>query len=95
MLFDDLMEFRARLVISGGRIAARNGSMQAAVQQIDTAPLVNSVKLPPLTENDFRIPAKDERVRVATIDRPRFTQWGEAETEVRDGFVVPPAWAAP
>ncbi|MBY5916832.1 adenine deaminase [Rhizobium leguminosarum] len=94
VLFDDLMEFRARLVISGGRIAARNGSMQAAVQQIDTAPLVNSVKLPPLTENDFRIPAKGERVRVATIDRPRFTQWGEAETEVRDGFVVPPAGSA-
>ncbi|MDV4157457.1 adenine deaminase [Rhizobium brockwellii] len=94
VLFDDLTEFRARLVISGGRIVARNGSMEAAVQQIDTAPLVNSVKLPPLTENDLRIPAKGERVRVATIDRPRFTQWGEAEGEVRDGFVVPPAGSA-
>ncbi|MBY5870178.1 adenine deaminase [Rhizobium leguminosarum] len=94
VLFEDLAEFRARLVISGGRIIARNGSMQVAVQQIDTAPLVNSVKLPPLTENDFRIPAKGERVRVATIDRPRFTQWGEAETEVRDGFIVPPAGSA-
>ncbi|NKK82579.1 adenine deaminase [Rhizobium leguminosarum] len=94
VLFEDLSEFRARLVISGGRIIARNGSLQVAVQQIDTAPLVNSVKLPPLTENDFRIPAKGERVRVATIDRPRFTQWGEAETEVRDGFVVPPAGSA-
>ncbi|MBY3245329.1 adenine deaminase [Rhizobium laguerreae] len=94
VLFEDLAEFRARLVISGGRIIARNGSMQVAVQQIDTAPLVNSVKLPPLTENDFRIPAKGERVRVATIDRPRFTQWGEAETEVRDGFIVSPAGSA-
>ncbi|ASR09274.1 adenosine deaminase [Rhizobium leguminosarum bv. viciae] len=94
VLFEDLAEFRARLVISGGRIVARDGSMQVTVQQIDTAPLVNSVKLPPLTENDFRIPAKGERVRVATIDRPRFTQWGEAETEVRDGFIVPPAGSA-
>ncbi|MGO7177079.1 adenine deaminase [Rhizobium ruizarguesonis] len=94
VLFDDLTEFRARLVISGGRLVARNGSMQVAVKQIDTAPLVNSVKLPPLTENDFRIPARGERVRVATIDRPRFTQWGEAETAVRDGFVVPPAGSA-
>ncbi|MDU0363789.1 adenine deaminase C-terminal domain-containing protein [Rhizobium sp. 25PS6] len=94
VLFEDLAEFRTRLVISAGRIVARNGSMQVAVQQIDTAPLVNSVKLTPLTENDFRIPAKGERVRVATIDRPRFTQWGEAETEVRDGFVVPPAGSA-
>jgi adenine deaminase len=47
-----------------------------------------------LTENDFRIPAVGNRVRVATIDRPRFTQWGEAETAIEDGFVVPPANSA-
>ncbi|KZS52020.1 adenine deaminase [Rhizobium sp. BK226] len=94
VLFEDLTDFRARVVVSGGRVVAHNGRMQRAVQQIDSAPLVNSVKLPPLTEDDFRIPATGERVRVATIDRPRFTQWGEVETEVRDGFVVPPAGSA-
>lgn len=94
VLFEDLTDFRARVVVSGGRVVAHNGRMQRAVQQFDTAPLVNSVKLPPLTEDDFRIPATGERVRVATIDRPRFTQWGEVETEVRDGFVVPPAGSA-
>lgn len=94
VLFADLSEFQAQLVISGGRIVARAGTMQVAVQQIDTAPLVDLVKLPPQTENDFRIPSRGERVRVATIDRPRFTQWGEAETEVKDGFVVTPAGSA-
>ena len=94
VLFEDLTDFRARLVISGGRIVARNGSIDTAVQALDTAPLINSVKLAPLTEDDFRVPATGERVRVATIDRPRFTQWGEVETEVRDGFVVPPAGSA-
>ncbi|PDT24826.1 adenine deaminase [Rhizobium hidalgonense] len=94
VLFEDLTEFRARLVISGGRIAARNGSMQVGVRKLDPAPLENSVKLPQFGENDFRIPSRGERVRVATIDRPRFTQWGEVETEVKDGFVVPPAGSA-
>ncbi|EJT04202.1 adenine deaminase [Rhizobium sp. CCGE 510] len=94
VVFEDLMEFRAQLVISSGRIVARNGSMQIAVQQLDPAPLVNSVKLPQLGERDFRIPSRGERVRVATIDRPRFTQWSEAEAEVSDGFVVPPAGSA-
>ncbi|RUM09122.1 adenine deaminase [Rhizobium chutanense] len=94
VLFEDLEEFRARLVIAGGRIVARNGGMQVDVGQLDTAPLENSVKLPQFGENDFRIPSRGERVRVATIDCPRFTQWGEAETEVRDGFVVPPAGSA-
>ncbi|ARQ11519.1 adenine deaminase 2 [Rhizobium etli] len=94
VLFEDLTELRARLVITDGRIVARNGSMEAAVQPLDTAPLINSIKLPPLTESDFRVPAKGARARIATIDRPRFTQWGEAETEIRDGFVVPPAGSA-
>ncbi|MBX5131557.1 adenine deaminase [Rhizobium lentis] len=94
VLFEDLTEFRARLVISDGRVVARNGSMEATVQPLDTAPLIKSVKLPLLTDDDFRIPAKGKRARVATIDRPRFTQWGEAETDIRDGFVVPPVGGA-
>ncbi|PDS75537.1 adenine deaminase C-terminal domain-containing protein [Rhizobium sp. L43] len=94
VLFEDLEEFRARLVISGGRIVARNGGMQVDIRQLDTAPLENSVKLPQFGENDFRIPSRGTRVRVATIDCPRFTQWGKAETEVRDGFVMPPAGSA-
>ncbi|RFB90034.1 adenosine deaminase [Rhizobium leguminosarum bv. trifolii] len=94
VLFEDLEQFRARLVISGGRIVAGNGSLQVDAKQLDTAPLENSVKLPQFAEDDFRIPSRGERVRVATIDRPRFTQWAKAETEVRDGFVVPPAGSA-
>ncbi|ACI56431.1 Adenine deaminase [Rhizobium leguminosarum bv. trifolii WSM2304] len=94
VLFEDLEEFRARLVISSGRIVARDGGRQGDIKQLDTAPLENSVKLPQFVADDFRIPSKGERVRVATIDRPRFTQWGEAETEVRNGFVVPPTGSA-
>ena len=30
---------------------------------------------------------------LATIDRPRFTRWGEADRAVEDGFVVPPEGA--
>ncbi len=52
------------------------------------------MKLPPLVENDFLIPSEGARVRVATIDRPRFTRWDATETEVRDGFVVPPTGSA-
>jgi len=29
-------------------------------------------------------------VRLATIDKPRFTQWGEIEADAFDGFIVPP-----
>jgi adenine deaminase len=50
--------------------------------------------LPPLTDNDFRLPvagARSGRARVRVIKGVRFTEWGEIEVEVREGFaVIPP-----
>lgn len=91
VLFEDLTDFRARRVIANGRTIARDGVMTAALKPLDTTPLTQSVKLSPLGEDDFKARSEGTRVRVATIDRPRFTQWGEAETPVVSGFVVPPA----
>jgi adenine deaminase len=91
VLFEDLSDFRARRVIASGRTIARDGAMTAALKPLDTAPLTNSVKLTPFGEDDFKVRSEGTRVRIATIDRPRFTQWGEAETSVENGFVVPPA----
>jgi adenine deaminase len=93
VLFDDLVDFKARHVIANGKSVALSGKITASVPRLDAAPLHGSVKLSPLSERDFRVPASGERVRVATIDRPRFTQWGEAEAQVEDGFVVPPPGA--
>ncbi len=94
VLFRDLVEFETKSVIANGRIVSRDGAIVVDIACAGSAPLQHSVKLAALTENDFRIPSKGERVRVATIDRPRFTQWGKAETVVRDGFVVPPVGSA-
>jgi adenine deaminase len=90
VLFDDLTDFRARLVIANGRTIAQDGAMTVPLKPLDTAPLMNSVKLPALGADDFKVRSEGNRVRVATIDRPRFTQWGEAETATEHGFVVPP-----
>ncbi len=90
VLFEDLRRFKARYVIANGAAVADAGRMIGIVERADPAPLRNSVKLTPLGENDFRVAAAGSRVRLATIDQPRFTQWGETEADVRDGFVVPP-----
>ncbi|MDP9813624.1 adenine deaminase [Rhizobium tibeticum] len=91
VLFEDLVDFATKIVIANGEIVSTAGEMNVRMPSFEIAALQNSVKLSALTENDFRVPAEGRRVRVATIDRPRFTQWGEAETVVEDGFVVPPA----
>ncbi|MEI2298204.1 adenine deaminase [Ensifer sp. MJa1] len=90
VIFEDLVAFRARTVIVDGRVTAEFGRMVEPVTDIDVAPLHGTMKIAPLSENDFRIPADGTKVRLATIDRPRFTQWGEAIAEVEGGFVVPP-----
>jgi adenine deaminase len=94
VLFKDFTEFETSAVFANGRLVSRDGKMAIDLPAVDSAPLQHSVKLSALTENDFRIPSEGRRVRVATIDRPRFTQWAQAETTVEDGFVVPPEGSA-
>lgn len=94
VLFRDFNEFETTAVFANGRLVSRDGKMAIDLPALDSAPLQHSVKLSALTENDFRIPSEGNRVRVATIDRPRFTQWAEAETAVVDGYAVPPKGSA-
>jgi adenine deaminase len=90
VLFDDLKAFRARQVIANGEPVACEGRLLQPPKALPVAALTKTMKLEPLTADDFRIPSKAKKVRVATIDRPRFTQWSEREAVVRDRFVVPP-----
>ena len=90
-LFDNLRDFTTRKVIVNGRVVASEGKATCSLAPLDATRLAHSVKLSPLFEEDFRVPATSGRVRIATIDRPRFTQWGEMDAEVEGGFVVPPA----
>ncbi|MXN48257.1 amidohydrolase family protein [Shinella kummerowiae] len=90
VLFEDLTEFRAKLVLSNGRLVARNGALTESVHEIDAAPLKGSMHLAPLREEDFRIPCAGTEATVAVIAKPRFTEWAEAVATVSDGFIVPP-----
>ncbi|UXS27205.1 adenine deaminase [Agrobacterium tumefaciens] len=93
VVFEDLSGFSPRHVLAGGRAVAEAGQMLIDVPACDAAALEGSMKLPLRAADDFRVACEGARVRLATIDRPRFTQWGEAEAEVKDGFVVPPEGA--
>ncbi len=93
VVFEDLSGFSARHVLAGGRAVAEAGHMLVDITACDAAALEGSMKLPLRAADDFRVACEGARVRLATIDRPRFTQWGEAEAEVKDGFVVPPEGA--
>jgi adenine deaminase len=90
VLFKDLKDFRTQAVLASGHIVSREGAMVIEVCSKNADPLRHSVKLQPLQEENFRLRSEGEKVRIATIDRPRFTSWGQADAAVVDGFVVPP-----
>lgn len=90
VLFEDLKDFCARTVVASGHIVSRDGKMMGDVCRMNPNPLRRSVKLQALQEDDFKLRSEGTRVRVATIDRPRFTRWGQVDAAVENGFVVPP-----
>ncbi|MFD1746736.1 adenine deaminase [Rhizobium helianthi] len=91
VLFEDLSAFEARRVFVSGREVAAGGALLHPPIGIEAGALEGSMKLAALTADDFCLRAEGERVCLATIDRPRFTQWGEVEADVVNGAVVPPA----
>ncbi len=93
VVFEDLSGFAARHVLAEGRAVAEGGHMLVDVPACDATALEGSMKLPLRAADDFRVACEGAKVRLATIDRPRFTQWGEVEAEVTDGFIVPPEGA--
>jgi adenine deaminase len=93
VVFDDLAGFCARIVIANGEIAAMNGAPCRCARRTSAAELTGSMKMGPLSAKSFRVRSNGRRVRVATIDEPRFTRWGIAEAAVADGYVVPPEGA--
>jgi adenine deaminase len=89
-VFENLTDLKARIVIANGVVVAKDGRMLADITSADTSALEHSMKIAPLTADDFRVASDENTVRIATIDQPRFTRWDEAQADVRDGFVMPP-----
>lgn len=93
VIFNNLTDFSASTVIANGLVVAENAILADTLPAMAAGEFTHSMKINALKADDFRIRSSGSAVRVATIDRPRFTQWGEAETTVTDGFVVPPEGA--
>ncbi|HZG30723.1 MAG TPA: adenine deaminase C-terminal domain-containing protein [Ensifer sp.] len=90
VIFDDVESLRARHVLANGMLVASDGKLSAPLEDTAAGVLAGTMKLPPLSADDFRIEAEGRRARIATIDQPRFTRWGEMEAEIGDGHVVLP-----
>ncbi|MFP5976132.1 adenine deaminase [Enterobacter mori] len=91
--FDSLEKLTARQVYVAGKLIARDGAMIEPI--VDTIlPLPrDTVRLSALADDDFRMKidnAKHGVARLRHISGARFTQWGEADAQVRHGVVAIP-----
>ena len=92
-VFDNLTDFGASQVITDGQIVACGGELSRQPSSPASDPLLHSVHCPKMTADDLRVLSAGKRVRLATIERPRFSLWGEAEASVDNGHVVVPETA--
>ena len=84
-LFDDLTSLNAQQVLRNGRPLEEQTRPSAFPEAF-----LKTCDLVPLVPQDFAIEARGPKARVATINKPRFTQWGEVLAAVIDGHIDPP-----
>lgn len=89
--FEDLTGFRAARVLASGRVVAEDGVSLRPEGPPPALRFTDTMKLTPLTAQDFEIAASGDRVSVNTVKRPRFTEWGLASLPVHAGLVQVPA----
>jgi adenine deaminase len=92
-VLSDLREVAVERVYAGGKLVAADGRLLTAPVPAAAPPLGNTIRLAPLSADDFRVRIgglTQGRARVRTIKGARFNSWSEVEVDVRDGFAVVP-----
>lgn len=94
VVFDSLEKLKAREVyVAGKRIAQDGVLLQPIAAAAGSIPPRDTMKIAPLTAEDFALRVKGVRhgvARLRHIRGARFTQWGEIDVQVRDGIVQLP-----
>lgn len=96
VLFEDFNHFSAQSVFIDGLRVADNGVMRRQQKPLPVPQVMrNTAKMNHHSADDFRVPSGDrsvggKTVSVATIEKPRFTEWGRRQASTENGFIVCP-----
>jgi adenine deaminase len=93
IVISDLRAMRISEVFASGVRVAEDGRLCVPLRQDPVSLPGNTMHVPSFTADDFRLLAPGNTARLRTVDKPRFTAWGETEADVRDGAVVLPEGA--
>jgi adenine deaminase len=92
IVLSDLNELAVTQVFASGALVAADGRLLTALPPSPSGAPLQTMLLEPLSNTDFVLGAgvNTGHVRLRTVARPRFTEWGEVVAEVRDGAVMLP-----
>jgi adenine deaminase len=93
IVLSDLTTLDVTHVFASGVLVAEQGRMLAALRGEPPGAPTDTMRVPPLSAADFRLRAAGVnagQVRLRTVNKPRFTEWGEAIADVHDGVAVLP-----
>ena len=87
LVFDNLKDFKPKIVIKNGEIVAENGKLTVDVDHSVVPKLRGSVNVKWIEHDDFKIPAKSDTVRaIEIIPNTLLTKSITAKAKIIDGF---------
>jgi adenine deaminase len=94
VLVDSLRDLRARVVLSGGQIVARDGALVVEIADPVPPPTESSVQIQPLAADSFRLrrpgASGEQTLKILEIDQNRTTRLGEVSLQFDDGALALP-----
>jgi adenine deaminase len=91
IILDDLEHVVAHAVVADGKLVSQGNHLTTAPEEIaPPTALTSSVKIQEIRARDFEIKASGAAVRIATLSKPRFPEWGERVVSTHDGMLVLP-----
>jgi adenine deaminase len=93
IVLSDLTELAVSHVFASGAPVAVDGRLVVALPPNPHGAPLGTMQVPMLSPDDFILRpsgANTGRVRLRTVAKPRFTEWGEVVAEVSDGAIVLP-----
>ena len=89
VILEDVEGVVAKAVVANGGLVSEGRHLKTAPSAIKPpAALTDSINLREILAEDFEIGASAASVRIATLSKPRFPEWGERVVPTRDGKLV-------
>ncbi|MCD4784639.1 MAG: adenine deaminase [Candidatus Eremiobacteraeota bacterium] len=89
VVIDNFNDFNVSMVFKKGHLVAKDGKPLFALRSLDATPVMNTVNIPPIDPDTFKIEAKGEYINViGLVPQQIITRKLKMKTKIEDGYAV-------